>query len=438
LRIHPIEVTEITVPKDRQRREFDAQALLDLAGSIAQNGLIHPVVIRRDEDGQMVLVAGERRLRALEYCWEYGDEVKCGDHIFPERIVPCLYMGDLDPVDAFEVELEENIRRTDLDWKEVAIARGQLMELRQRQAERDGTPAPTIANIVEEVSDAKEIQASYVEVRQDLILARNLDNPVVARASSRREAIKALKRDEELRHNQALGVAIGATFSSSMHTLLQGDCLSVMSTLPSESFDIVLTDPPYGIGADDFGDSGGAAPSGHRYDDSYETWKALLNEVTSRIYLLAKPESHAYMFCDIDRFHELKRMMESAGWRVFRTPLIWHNPTAMRAPWPEHGPQRKYQLILYAVRGNKPVTRLYADVIQCPSDPNLGWAAQKPVALLSDLLRRSSRPGDSILDPFAGSGSIYPACHEAKCRATGIEIDPAACGIAKKRLEELK
>jgi DNA modification methylase len=438
LRIHPIEFTDIITPKNRQRRELDAQALLDLAGSIAQNGLIHPVVIRRDEEGQMVLVAGERRLRALEYCWEYGDEVKCGDHVFPEKIVPCLYMGDLDPVDAFEVELEENIRRTDLDWKEVATARGQLMELRQRQATRDGTPPPTVAQIVEEVSDAKEIQASYVEVRQDLILARNLDNPVVARASSRKEAIKALKRDEEYRRNEALGEAIGRSFSSSMHTLLQGDCLSIMPTLPAESFDLIITDPPYGLGADDFGDSGGAAPQGHRYDDSYETWKTTLNEATARVYLLAKPAAHAYIFCDIDRFHELKKMMETAGWKCFRTPLVWHNPTSMRAPWPEMGPQRKYQLILYAVKGNKPVQRLYGDVILCPSDPNLGHAAQKPVALLGDLLRRSSRPGDTVLDPFCGSGSIYPACHEAKCKATGVEIDAGACGIAKKRLEELK
>ena len=437
LRIHPIEVTDIVIPKNRQRRQFNDQALLDLAGSIAQSGLIHPVVIRRDEEGQMVLVAGERRLRALEYCWEFGDEVRCGDHIFPERVVPCLYMGDLDPVDAFEVELEENIRRTDLDWKEVAVARAQLLELRQRQAARDGKEPPTVASIVEEVSDAKDIQASYTEVRQDIILARHLSNPVVAKASSRSEAFKALKREEETQRNKALGEKIGATFSASMHTLLQGNCLEIMPTLPPQSFDIILTDPPYGIGANDFGDSGGAVPSSHTYDDSEETWQTLMGGFCRESFRLAKAEAHIYVFCDIDRFHELRSTLSAAGWKCFRTPLIWVNPTAMRAPWPEMGPQRKYQLILYAVKGNKPVTRLYGDVLAYPSDPNIGHAAQKPIGLLGDLLKRSSRPGDTVLDPFVGSGSIYVACQEAKCKATGIEIDAAACGIASKRLQEL-
>jgi DNA modification methylase len=60
------------------------------------------------------------------------------------------------------------------------------------------------------------------------------------------------------------------------------------------------------------------------------------------------------------------------------------------------------------------------------------------VGLCRDLLRRSAKPGDSVLDPFCGTGVIYPACHEVKCKATGIELDPAACGIAAQRLKELK
>jgi len=437
LRIHPIEVTDIVIPKNRQRRQFNDQALLDLAGSIAQSGLIHPVVIRRDEEGQMVLVAGERRLRALEYCWEFGDEVRCGDHIFPERVVPCLYMGDLDPVDAFEVELEENIRRTDLDWREVSAARSQLLELRRLQAEKAGKDPPTIASIVEEVSDAKDVQASYVEVRQDIILARHLNDPEVASAGSRKEAFKLLKRKEERQRNEEIGRSLSAETLKATHKLLQGDCLAIMPTLPAESFDIILTDPPYGIDAQDFGDSGKALGK-HEYDDSHETWVKLIAGLSYEGFRLAKPQAHVYVFCDIDRFSALRDLFSAAGWKAFRTPLIWHNPSAMRAPWPEAGPQRKYQLILYAIKGNKSVTRLYGDVLQHPSDPNLGYAAQKPVELYVDLLRRSARPGDAVLDPFAGTGTVYPACYEAKCKATGIEIDAGACGIASKRLEEPK
>jgi len=78
------------------------------------------------------------------------------------------------------------------------------------------------------------------------------------------------------------------------------------------------------------------------------------------------------------------------------------------------------------------------DLFAYPPDKNLGHAAQKPVALYEDLLRRSCRPGDSVLDPFMGSGPIFAAAHPLKISATGIEMDTASFGIAVKRIEQLK
>jgi site-specific DNA-methyltransferase (adenine-specific) len=95
-------------------------------------------------------------------------------------------------------------------------------------------------------------------------------------------------------------------------------------------------------------------------------------------------------------------------------------------------------MILFAIKGKKRVTQIFPDVISVQSDPNLGHQAQKPVGIYKDLLRRSCRPGDSVLDPFAGTGTIYPACHELKLKATGIELSAAACGIAAQRIKELK
>jgi len=118
--------------------------------------------------------------------------------------------------------------------------------------------------------------------------------------------------------------------------------------------------------------------------------------------------------------------------------LIWHKPSGMRAPWPEHGPQRKYETICYAVKGKRPVLKMAADLISFGADSNLGHAAQKPVALFEELLRRSCRPGDTVFDPFCGSGTIFAAAHELKCQATGIELDQASFGIAVKRVEMLK
>jgi DNA modification methylase len=94
-------------------------------------------------------------------------------------------------------------------------------------------------------------------------------------------------------------------------------------------------------------------------------------------------------------------------------------------------------MILYAVKGKRPVNVIAPDVLSYSSDANLGHAAQKPLLLLTDLLKRSAKPGDTVLDPFMGTGSLIEAADAMQVSATGIEIDPAAFGIAVKRLERL-
>jgi DNA modification methylase len=60
----------------------------------------------------------------------------------------------------------------------------------------------------------------------------------------------------------------------------------------------------------------------------------------------------------------------------------------------------------------------------------------KPVALLEALLRNSSRRGDIVFDPFAGSGSTLIACERLARRCFAIEIDPAYCDVVRRRYRE--
>jgi ParB/RepB/Spo0J family partition protein len=441
MKVHSIPIDQISIPDNRQRREFNHESITELAGSIAQNGLISPVVVRRGGHGIFRLVAGERRLRALTYLWNFGESLRCGTQEFPENHVPAIDIGELDDVDAFEVELEENIRRADLTWQEKATAIAQLSTLRRMQAGKEGLPLPTHTDLAPEAYPDVHPNTASENTRRDLILARNLKDPDVAKAKSPEEAFKLLKRKEETRRNVELGEAMSKTFSARDHTLVLADCLSHMEYLLSANhalFDCICTDPPYGIDAQDFNDSGGRVTGSHLYDDSLANWQRLMGLTSVLLYRITRLNAHAYLFCDIDNFVQLKFYMSQAGWNVFRTPLVWVNPTSVRAPWPEHGPQRKYQLILYARKGEKKVTRLYGDVLTYSQDPNLGWAAQKPVELIRDLLRRSCNPGDTVLDPFAGSGSIFPAAHSLRIRAMGIEQNAGAYAIAAKRIQELK
>ena len=442
LHLHAIPASNILIPKNRQRKEFKPEQVVELAGSISQLGLMHPVVVRKDPEAKdtYLLVAGERRMRALEYLWNFGEAVFCGQARFSEGVVPCMHFGDLDELTAKEMELEENIRRVDLTWQEKAAATSELLALRSAQAEAKGVAPPTVDSIASEVrgdsSNARD------RTRKEIIVSKHLADPEVQKAGSVDDAFKLLKRREELQRSADLAAKIGVTFNSSVHTLHQGDCLELLPEIADGSFDVLLTDPPYGIDADKFGDSGGAVGAGnlgsHFYDDSWTYWNKLAKFLAGEAFRVCKPAAHAYVFCDIDNFVLLKSFFIEAGWRVFRTPLVWVNPTSNRAPWPEHGPQRKYQVCLFAVKGDRRVTKVMPDVLTYPSDQNLNHQAQKPVALYQDLLVRSVGPGDTVLDCFGGTGPILPAAHALKCRATYIERDPAAYGIALKRLDKLE
>src|ERR1700751_3746200 len=100
---HSLPIAEIVVARDaRQRTHLETE---DLQRSIAQIGLINPIVVRLDEQGRHILVAGERRLtacRALQ--WEE---------------IPVHFAHELTPIQASIIELEENIKRKDLPWQDL-------------------------------------------------------------------------------------------------------------------------------------------------------------------------------------------------------------------------------------------------------------------------------------------------------------------------------
>ena len=438
-----IPIEQISIAANRQRREFKPDAINELADSIVANGLLQCPILRIEGD-QFILVAGERRLRAITDLHALGRAFSYNGATVPEGQVPFTTLGRLDPLAAWEAELEENIRRVDLTWQEKAQATASLMELRSAQAADAGTPAPRVADIAREVRDISadtpdgKLGDAATMTRNELIVTRFLSDGEVAKAPSLKEAMKILKKREDVRQRTELATLVGKTFSSSDHRVLNEDCLAWMRDAEPAQFDIILTDPPYGMGADNFGDSGqGVGAAAHFYEDSYETWLEIMSVFPECAWALAKPSAHCYVFCDFDRFPELRSKMQAAGWKVHRTPLIWSNPDGFRAPWPEQGCQRKYELILYAVKGERKVNQLKGDVLEYRRDVSVGHPAQKPVPLLIDLLRRSAQPGDRVFDPFAGSGATIEACHELKLTCTAIERDAGAYGIAVRRVQSL-
>jgi DNA modification methylase len=124
---------------------------------------------------------------------------------------------------------------------------------------------------------------------------------------------------------------------------------------------------------------------------------------------------------------------------VWSTPLIWNKGTTGHIPHADFGPRRAYDVILYARKGEKQVTGVYSDVIDCSPiiTEERVHAAQKPVALYMNLLKRSTNGGARVLDPFAGSGTIFKAAAAMNCTAVGVELDPAQVQNCKAAIAEL-
>lgn len=440
-------LSEIVILDNRQRQEFDAQAMEDLRQSIEDRGLMHAPVMR-EVCGEFVLVAGERRLKAIQDLWALGGKLVYNNEVIPEGRVPFVTLGELSTLEAEEAELDENLKRKDLTWQEHAAAVQKLHSLRVRQRDAvaithqnpETRPAPhTIADTAKEVKGRSDGGFQDL-VRKEILVAQHLDQPEVAKAKNVDEAFKILKRQEEQRKNLALAASVGASFNADLHKIFNTNCLHWMAEPAHRGmFDVILTDPPYGMGADNFGDAAGRlAGIEHHYDDSPEAFKELMQAWCPLSFAVAKPQAHAYVFCDIEHFLWLRDQMRKAGWYVFRTPLINFKSNSGRVPLPDRGPRRQYEILLYAIKGDKQTTHIYPDVITTQADENMSHGAQKPVALYQNLLQRSVRPGDTVLDCFAGSGTIFPAAHTFKVRAVGLEMNPEYFAMGLKRIQDLQ
>lgn len=128
-------VEHIVPNPDQPRRVFGEQALLELAQSIAQNGLLQPISVRERAPGEYQLIAGERRLRAFR---------KLGYSVIPAIV------EEMDDYASKRLALIENLQRADLNFFEQAEAMASLLQehgLSQAQlAERLGMAQSTVAN----------------------------------------------------------------------------------------------------------------------------------------------------------------------------------------------------------------------------------------------------------------------------------------------------
>jgi DNA modification methylase len=277
-------------------------------------------------------------------------------------------------------------------------------------------------------------------------LADALDTPTLEGkfklCQTRTDANRVLKRLQREAEDNLLAKQLGESFYIDKHQILLGDCRELLTKLEADSYDLCITDPPYGINAHKFGISGGTmAGFQHNYDDSPEYWAELMPEVLEQLSRVMKPESHLYIACDICKFETLKEILKqvkSKVWQIQRTPLI-EVKSFGRVAVIDFYYRRLYECWLYARTGSKNSKAILDDVISKNKAPLEGHhAAVKGEKAYRTFLQTSGEVGGTFIDPFAGSGSILPFIHEWGMTYLGIENDETTYGQCCKQLQLLQ
>lgn len=168
--ISEIPVSQITANPNQPRREFDEDALRELADSILAIGIIQPITLRMVSANAYQIIAGERRFRAAQ--------------LAGLQTVPA-YVRTADDENVMEMALIENIQREDLNSMEIALAYQNLQEqyglTQERLSERVGKNRTTIANYLRLLKLPAELQMALKNKELDMGHARALlalDDPV--------------------------------------------------------------------------------------------------------------------------------------------------------------------------------------------------------------------------------------------------------------------
>lgn len=221
-----------------------------------------------------------------------------------------------------------------------------------------------------------------------------------------------------------------------MHTshfeLAAKDAVAWLQTQPTESIDLVITDPAY-ESLEKHRAVGTTTRLKHSKSSSNDWFSIFPNarfgELLAEIHRVLRRNSHFYLFCDPETMFVVKPEAERAGFRFWK-PLVWDKQTIGMG----YHYRARYEFILFFEKGKRRLSDLgVADVISARRIIG-GYPAEKPVSVSEVLVTQSSRPGELIADPFMGSGSIGVAALKNGRRFKGTDVNPEAVRITGDRL----
>lgn len=432
--------SQITILANRQRSAIEKAALNDLVESILKHGLFHAPVfdmyLGQDEKPIYRLIAGERRMRAIDIIAERKLTFVYNNTTYEPGEVPCALLTFEDKLKRKEAEFDENHIRVDLPWQDKTKALAEIHALRQQQNPQQTVKDTTTEIMTKQALPQSSFSSVYNQVREANVIAQHLDKPEIANARNEKEAYQLVLQQEQSRYEaELLRRQIKKADQSLRCEVRTGSAFDIMPQLDSKQFDLILTDPPYGVDAG----SGGyraRAKHHHNYVDTADYAREILQHILTEGWRVTKLKANIFIFTDIKHFEWLQGAASRMGWVPWRYPVIWQkSQTEGLVPWGRHGFAHTFDVIFWATKGQRGLNGRHPDILTYPrvARNDRVYAAEKPVDLLKKLIELTTIPNDAVLDPCCGSGSTLVAAKELKRQSLGIELDPKVADLATVR-----
>ena len=266
-----------------------------------------------------------------------------------------------------------------------------------------------------------------------------------------------------------------------MNRIILQDNLEFLSTVPDESIDLIYIDPPFNTGKiqshtriktrqSEEGDRVGfqgrkyktSKVSTKHFRDKFDDYVAFLEPRLEEAYRVLAPNGSFYLHIDYREVHRCRFMLDDLfGPYNFLNEIIWAYDFGARPKmrWPA-----KHDNILFyvkdkknytfnindieripymapglvgpkkAARGKLPTDTWWHTIVPTNGKERTGYPTQKPMGVLRRIVIASSRPGDTVLDFFAGSGTTGMVAQELGRNFILVDNNPEALSVMAKRL----
>ena len=228
--------------------------------------------------------------------------------------------------------------------------------------------------------------------------------------------------------------------------LHNGDCLDVIKTMDDESIDLILTSPPYNLGnfkKGSFYDGKGKGEQleydthdDHMSECDYRQWQ---RNVLIECYRTLKPTGAIFYNHKPRITNGLVDDRKNLIPFGIRQEIVWDRCCMVNFSGGFYAPNTE-RIYIIAKPEWKPQKEYlgYGEVWRIPPETDNPHPAPFPKQLAKRVILSASKEGDTVLDPFAGSGTTMLMAEENNRNSIGIEISEEYCKMIRKKLSELQ